>query len=91
MVAAECSDLYTFVRASKTSQNSAQCSALYHQHTRSDQCLFCCSGRIPRLSLIRYSLYVGVVEKSSSPTTQRGAVRKDGVEIPRVFNVLRGF
>ena len=44
--------------------------------------MFGCSGRIPRLSLIRHSLYVGVVEKYSSPTTHRGAVRKDGAEIP---------
>ena len=29
--------------------------------------LFCCSGRIPRLSLIRHSLYVGVVEKPPPP------------------------
>ena len=27
----------------------------------------CCSGRIPRLSLIRHSLYVGVVEKPPPP------------------------
>jgi len=29
--------------------------------------VFCCSGRIPRLSLNQHSLYVGVVEKSPSP------------------------
>jgi hypothetical protein len=27
----------------------------------------CCSGRIPRLSLIQHSLYVGVVEKPPPP------------------------
>jgi len=42
--------------------------------------VFCCSGRIPRLSLIRHSLYVGVVEKPL-PTTHRGVVGKDGAEI----------
>ena len=31
------------------------------------QLLLCYSGRIPRLSLIRHSLYVGVVEKPPSP------------------------
>ena len=30
-------------------------------------CLFYCSGKIPRLSLIRHSLYVGLVEKSPPP------------------------
>ena len=29
--------------------------------------MFCCSGRIPRLSLNQHSLYVGVVEKSPPP------------------------
>ena len=29
--------------------------------------LFCCSGGIPRLSLIQHSLYVGVVEKTPPP------------------------
>jgi len=29
--------------------------------------LFCCSGRIPRLSLNQHSLYVGVVEKPPPP------------------------
>ena len=43
--------------------------------------LFCFSGRIPRLSLIWHSLYVGVVE-NLLPTTHRGAVRTDGAEIP---------
>jgi len=28
---------------------------------------FCCSGRIPRLSLIQRSLYVGVVQKPPHP------------------------
>ena len=28
---------------------------------------FCCSGRIPRLSLNQHSLYVGVVEKPPPP------------------------
>ena len=28
---------------------------------------FCCSGRIPRLSLNQHSLYVGVVEKTPPP------------------------
>ena len=39
-------------------------------------------GIIPRLSLIRRSLSVGVVEKPPPPTTHGGAVRKDGAEIP---------
>ena len=44
---------------------------------------FCCSERISRLSLNQHSLYVGVVEKPpESLTTHRGAVRKDGAEIP---------
>ena len=34
---------------------------------RSDRCLFCCSGRIPRLSHIQHSLYVGVVDKPNPP------------------------
>ena len=29
--------------------------------------LYCCLGRIPRLSLIRHSLYVGVIEKLPPP------------------------
>ena len=32
-----------------------------------EEIMFVCSGRIPRLSLIRHSLYVGVVEKSPPP------------------------
>ena len=34
------------------------------------------------LSLIQHSLCVGVVKKLLPPTTHRGAVRKDGPEIP---------
>ena len=30
-------------------------------------CLFCCSGRIPRLSFNQHSLYVGVVKKTPPP------------------------
>ena len=48
---------------------------------RHKQLLISCLGRISRLSLIRHSLYVGVVEKLPPPTTHRGAVWKDGVEI----------
>ena len=54
---------------------------------------FCCSGRIPRLSLNQHSLYVGVVEKPPPPPL---TVRKDGAEntlrvvTARVFYVLRG-
>ena len=33
---------------------------------------FCCSGRIPGLSLIRHSLYVGVVEKTPPPPPLTG-------------------
>ena len=36
----------------------------------SNLCLFCCSERIPRLLLIRHSLYVGLVEEhSTTPLT----------------------
>jgi len=44
--------------------------------------LACIMERIPRLLLIQHSLYVGVVENISSPTTHKGAVQKDGAEIP---------
>jgi len=49
------------------------------------------SARIPRLSLIRYSLYDGVVEKYPPPTTHRGEVRKDGAEIPRGWSLPECF
>ena len=34
--------------------------------------LFCFSGRIPRLSLIQHTLYIGVVEKSLPPPPPTG-------------------
>jgi len=45
---------------------------------------FCFSGRIPRLSLIRHSLYVNMLKwlRNTSPTTHRGTARRDGAEIP---------
>ena len=52
---------------------------------------FCCSGRIPRLSFNQHSLYVVVVEKPPPPTTHRGAVRKDGAEIPRGWSLPECF
>ena len=61
-------------------------SHLYNWILRCHSCqfytMFCCSGRIPRLSLIRHSLHVGVVEKSPPKPTHRGVVRKDGAGIP---------
>jgi len=38
------------------------------------------SGKIPRIN--QHILYVGLVENKFSPTTHRGAVRKDGSAIP---------
>ena len=37
---------------------------------------FCCSGRIPRPSLIQHSLYVGVVEKPTPPPLTGGQYGK---------------
>jgi len=42
--------------------------------------LFCCSGRIPRLSLIRHNLYVGVVEKPPPPTVTSPFILNNSVE-----------
>ena len=59
-------------------------------------CLFCCSGRIPRLSLIRHSLSVGVVEKPPPPPLtgeQYGKMEPkypEGGHCQSVY-VLRGF
>ena len=39
-------------------------------------CLFCCSGRIPRLSLNQHSLYIGVVEKLPPPPLTGEQYRK---------------
>ena len=44
-------------------------------------------GKIPRLSFIQHSLYVGVVENSPSPTTHRGGVRNGRAEIPRRWSL----
>ena len=57
---------------------------------------FCCSGRIPRLSLNQHSLYVGVVEKSpphhsQESSTERWSRNTLRVVTARVFYVLRGF
>jgi len=40
---------------------------LLRLYSRFNPCLLCCSRRIPRLSLIRHSLYVGVVQKPLPP------------------------
>ena len=47
--------------------------------------------RIPRLSLIQYSLYVGVVENSPPLPTYRGAVQKYGTEIAWGWSVQECF
>ena len=57
---------------------------------------FCCSGRIPRLSLNQHSLYVGVVEKllphhSQGSSTERWSRNTLRVVTARVFYVLKGF
>ena len=59
--------------------------------------VLCVSGRIPRLSFIQRSLYVGAVEKLLSPTTHRGTNSTDRwsrntlrVVTARVFYILRG-
>ena len=72
--------------------------------SRSVRGLLCYSGRIPRLSLIRHSLYVGVVEKllphhsrgSSSKRWSRNTLRMEvcgcnsrGMYIPMYVFVLR--
>jgi len=50
---------------------------------------FCCSGRIPGLSLNQHSLYVGVVEKSPPPPLtgeQHGKMEPQGVfNVPLYF------
>jgi len=55
-----------------------------------------CSGIIPRLSLTQQSLYVGMFEKLSPPTTHGGVVRKYGPEKPydvvsREINLWKSF
>jgi len=57
---------------------------------------FCCSGRIPRLSLNRHSLYFWEVEKppphhSQGSSTERWSRNTQRVVTARVFYVLRGF
>ena len=54
---------------------------------------FCCSGRIPRLSLNQHSLYVGEVEKPPPPPltgTERWSRNTLRVVTARVFYVLGG-
>ena len=59
-------------------------------------CLFCCSGRIPRLSLIQHSLYVGVAEKQPPPyhsqgsSTERWSRNTRGWSLPECF-ISSGF
>ena len=60
------------------------------------KCLFCCSGRIPRLSLIPHSLYVGVAEKPPPPPLtgeqyERWRWNTLRVVTVRVFYFLRFF
>ena len=57
--------------------------------------LLCFSARIPRLSLIQHSLYVGVFEKllphhSQGSSTERWSRNTLRVVTARVFYVLRG-
>jgi len=40
---------------------------IIREHFEETWLWLCCSGRIPRLSLIRHSLYVGVVEEPPPP------------------------
>ena len=58
---------------------------------------FCCSERIPKLSLNQHSLYVRVVEEPPPPHHSQGSSREKWsrntlkVVTARVFYVLRGF
>ena len=63
--------------------------------SNNDKSWLFCSGRIPRLSLIRHSLYVGVVEKppphhSQGSSTERWSRSTLRVVTARLFYVLRG-
>ena len=74
---------------------SVEC-LVWLSHGRDGLVWFCCSGRIPRLSLNQHSLYVGVVENllphhSQGSGTERWSRNTLRVLTARVFYVLRGF